>query len=432
MFSVTLIADCNIFFALYNFHKHVTYIDTAFSYLCICIIKIKGMKENNKATGQKYSIPSPEMLHPIFVYESHSDGTHNYGDAKVAKEQYGAIDGFCVGRHGNSYAIPTDFDTVEGEFADIVTDFTSYAKCHSERTFIVSRIRCEHSIINEEDIIPLFKDAFDLPNVQMPDEWFEELLNLESFDDYEVCPIRTDDDFVHTVLDDKSLFFLCRKFRVEIGYNLKRRLPKTRIRYVIGRDNFGYAEFGDYFFWVDNGLYVWHKEDEYKEDHNPDIVEDYFDHDCKGRGYTCRHIFAGIDTCYDDSQGSRMFTGDIVQVVYPNDNEMGTFCLASIVGKDGEGFYGFPLNNHSLTLDMCKEEGYYLKRIGTIFYQLDQCEEPEPIWEKALTYNNALRSKDKTEEIRTMAKYTPNFDKEEWKYLGLEILGIDEFNWKNN
>ena len=28
-----------------------------------------------------------------------------------------------------------------------------------------------------------------------------------------------------------------------------------------------------------------------------------------------------------------------------------------------------------------------------------------------------------------MARYTPNFDQEEWKYLGLEILGVEEFNW---
>lgn len=391
------------------------------------------MKEKDiKIMKQAYGTPSPNTLHPIFVYESHLDGTHSYGDAKIAKEKYGAMDGFCVGRHGNSYAIPTDFDTVEGEFTSIVESFTAYAKQHSELTFIISRIRCEHTIINEEDIIPLFKDAFDLPNVQVSDEWFDELLNLETFDDYEVCPIRTDEDFTCTTQDDNSLFFLCRKFRVEIGYNLKKRLPKVRIRYVIDRNKFGYAEFGDYFFWVDNGLYVWHKDEEYEEDHNPDIVEDYFGHACKGRGYTCRHIFAGIDTGYDDSDGCRMFTGDIVQVIYPGGNEMGTFCLASIVSKYGDGFYGFPLDNHSLTLDMCKEEGYHLKRIGTIFYQLDPCDEPEPIWEKALTYNNALHGEDEIKKIRTMARYTPNFDKEVWKYLGLEILGIEEFNWREN
>ena len=63
---------------------------------------------NKLKTRKTYGVPSPDVLKPIFVYESHPGGTHNYGDAKVAKEQYGAVDGFCVGKHGNSYAIPTE------------------------------------------------------------------------------------------------------------------------------------------------------------------------------------------------------------------------------------------------------------------------------------------------------------------------------------
>ena len=378
------------------------------------------------------NIPSPDMLKPIFVYESHPGGTHNYGAAKIAKEQYGAVDGFCVGRHGNSYAIPTDFGTIEGEFTWLVEDFIAYARQHDERRFIVSRIRCERSLINEEDVIPLFKDAITLPNVQLPDEWFDELLNLETWDDYEVCPIRTAEDLIPRVMDDESLFYLCVKYKVEIGYNLKKKkkLPKVRIRYVLDNKKFGYADFGDYFFWVDNGLYVWHKNDEYAEDHNPDVVEDFFGHDCKGQGYTSRHIFAGIDTGFDDDDKSRMFTGDIVQVAYPDGSEMGALCLASIVGEDGEGFYGFPLDNHSLALQMCKEEGYHLKRIGTIFYQLDNSEVPEPIWEKALTFNNKRWSKEEYDHHLVMARYTPNYYQEVWKYLGYEILGIEEFDWK--
>lgn len=387
-------------------------------------------KENDQAAAKQVSyVPSPAPPHPVFVYESHADGTHNYGDAKLAKEKYGAIDGFCVGRHGNSYAIPTDFDTVKGEFTDIVKDFTAYARSHNELTFIVCRIRCEHSVINEEEVIPLFKDTFDLPYIHLPDEWSDELLYLKGYDDYEVCPVRTAEDFCHGVLDERSLFFLCRKFRSEIGYGFCKRLPQVRIRYVAGRNKFGYAHFGNYFFWADNGLYVWHNEDEYEEDHAPGIAEDYFGHDCKGRGYTCRHIFAGIDTGYDDSEGKRMFTGDIVQVKNPNGSEMGILCLSSAVSDSGEGFYGFPLDNHSLTLGMCKEDGYHLKRIGTIFYQLDPCKEPEPIWEKAIRYNNTLRHDEEEQNVRTMARYTPNFDKEVWKYLGLEILGVEPFDW---
>lgn len=385
------------------------------------------MEEKNMQISNAETCVPPS---PVFVYESHPDGTHTYGDAKIAKEQYGAVDGFCVGRHGNSYAIPTDFNTIEGEFTWIVEDFIAYAKQHDERKFIVSRIRCERSLINEEDIIPLFKDAFKLPNVQLSDEWFDELMSLITQDDYEVYPIRTDEDLVPRVMDDESLFYLCRKYRMEIGYGLDKMLPKVRIRYVLDNKKFGYADFGDYFFWVDNGLYVWHKEEEFSEDHNPDVVEDFFGHNCKGRGYTCRHIFAGIDTGFDDNEKSRMFTGDIVQVTYPEGSEMGALCLASVVGEDGEGFYGFPLDNHSLTLQMCKEEGYYLKRIGTVFYQLNNSEIPEPIWKKALTFNNNRWSKEEYENHLVMARYTPNYDQELWKYLGYEILGIDEFEWK--
>lgn len=232
------------------------------------------------------------------------------------------------------------------------------------------------------------------------------------------------------VLNEDILSFLCIKHKGEIGLGSKKDCPRIRIRYVIDKNRFGYADFGDFFFWDDGGLYVWQQSDEFEEDHNPDIVEDYFGHSCEGRGYTLRSIFAGIDTGYDDSNGSRMFTGDIVLVKERDGYEMGALCLASLCGRIGDGFYGFPLDNHSLTLDMCKEGGYHLERIGTVFYQLDPCEEPIPIWDKALTYNNTYRDKEDESVLRTMARYTPNFDKEVWKYLGLEILGIEEFNWK--
>ena len=236
--------------------------------------------------------------------------------------------------------------------------------------------------------------------------------------------------FIPRVLNEELLSFLCNKHKGEIGLGVKKNCPRPRIRYVIDKNRFGYADFGDFFFWEDGGLYVWQQSEEFEEDHNPDILEDYFGHSCEGRGYTLRSIFAGIDTGYDDSNGSRMFTGDVVLVKEPNGYEMGALCLASPRGLISDGFYGFPLDNHSLTLDMCKEDGHNLERIGTIFYQLDPCEEPVFIWDKALTFNNTYRDKEEESVLRTMARYTPNFDKEVWKYLGLEILGIEEFNWK--
>ena len=224
------------------------------------------------------------------------------------------------------------------------------------------------------------------------------------------------------VLNEDILSFLCLKHKDEISIGSYKNFPRPRIRYVIDKNRFGYANFGDFFFWDDGGLYVWQQSDEFEEDHNPDIVEDYFGHPCEGRGYTLRSIFAGIDTGYDDINGSRMFTGDIVLVKEHNGYEMGALCLASLCGRVGDGFYGFPLDNHSLTLDMCKEDSYNLQRIGTIFYQLDPCEEPVSIWNQALVYNNTYRDKEDESILRTMAKYTPNFDKEVWKYLELRSL----------
>ena len=160
------------------------------------------------------------------------------------------------------------------------------------------------------------------------------------------------------VLNEEMLHSLCERYKDEIGLGIFKAHGCPRIRYVINRNKFGYAYFGDFFFWDDGGLYVWQQSEEFVEDHNPDIVEDYFGHRCEGRGYTSRSIFAGIDTGYDDSKGSRMFTGDIVMVKEKDGYELGALCLASPRTMSGEGFYGFPLDNYSLTLDMCTEDGY--------------------------------------------------------------------------
>ena len=218
--------------------------------------------------------------------------------------------------------------------------------------------------------------------------------------------------------------FICKKYRFEIGHKICKARVFPRIRYVIDKNQFGYADFGDFFFWHDGGLYVWQENEKFAEDHNPDIVEDYFGESCDGRGYTLRSIFAGADTGYDENMGHRMFTGDIVMVKDPNGYEVGDLCLASVVDEQWKSFYGFPLD----TLEQCKKDGYYLERIGTAFFQLNRCDEPVSIWSQALHYNNARCDDEDTKNRRIMAKHTPNFDKEVWKYLGIEIIGA-EFDW---
>ena len=83
--------------------------------------------------------------------------------------------------------------------------------------------------------------------------------------------------------------------------------------------------------------------------------------------------------------------------------------------------------------DECLGRGYAHKaifagvqtaRVGTVFFQLDNNAPQETVARRASSFNMS-----RTEEgIVLMARYTPNFDQEEWKYKALELIGA-EFNW---
>lgn len=70
------------------------------------------------------------------------------------------------------------------------------------------------------------------------------------------------------VLNEDILSFLCNKHKGEIGLGSKKDCPRMRIRYVMDKNRFGYADFGDFFFWEDGGLYVWQQSEEFEEDHH--------------------------------------------------------------------------------------------------------------------------------------------------------------------
>ena len=83
-----------------------------------------------------------------------------------------------------------------------------------------------------------------------------------------------------------------------------------------------------------------------------------------------------------------------------------------------------PLDNHCLRLDDGMKNNHLLTRIGTVFCQLDWNNEPESIWELALRFNAPQTPGDDKGLKRLMAKFTPNFDQEPWKYQALELIGI--------
>ena len=98
----------------------------------------------------------------IFVFGSNLRGAHGGGAAWVAYRQFGAI------MQGQSYAIPT----MQGEVETIepyVTEFITFAKAHPELFFYVTRIGCGIAGFRDDEIAPLFADAFGVENICLPE-----------------------------------------------------------------------------------------------------------------------------------------------------------------------------------------------------------------------------------------------------------------------
>lgn len=109
----------------------------------------------------------------IFVFGSNKDGMHGGGAARIAHKKFGEW-GVGAGMTGQYYAIPT----MDGRIDIIrnhVDDFTAYAKEHPELTFLVTRIGCGIAGWRDSEIASLFKEASELDNVTLPEEFWNAL-----------------------------------------------------------------------------------------------------------------------------------------------------------------------------------------------------------------------------------------------------------------
>ena len=77
----------------------------------------------------------------IFVFGSNTRGIHDGGASFIAVQYFGAIVGQAEGIQGQSYAIPTDGQTLE-EIGVAVKRFITFAKAHPYLTFLVTEIGC--------------------------------------------------------------------------------------------------------------------------------------------------------------------------------------------------------------------------------------------------------------------------------------------------
>lgn len=103
----------------------------------------------------------------IFVFGSNLQGLHYGGAARTAYERFGAVWGKGTGFHGQSYAIPTMQGGVE-TIKPYVDEFIALAREWDQNTFYVTRIGCGIAGFTDEQIAPLFDEAYDLYNVRLP------------------------------------------------------------------------------------------------------------------------------------------------------------------------------------------------------------------------------------------------------------------------
>lgn len=351
----------------------------------------------------------------IFVFGSNLEGQHRGGAARTAYEKFGAEWGVGDGPTGKCYAIPTMHGGVK-EIIPYVEKFLQYAKENPMKRFLVTRIGCGIAGFKDEEIAPLFLKGMRIPNISLPQEWISAYIRLglnKKLGKYN----RPE---APKVVSEELLHELAQKYAYPISIGLYTYVPHINIRYVKDRGEFGYTTLSNCFFFEDGGMYVWDNDERWEEEHNQDMVEFIFGDECYDRGYAHRVFFAGVATGVKDCNGEMIYTGDVIQI----GEEIGdpVFALGTINDN-----YGFILDNCAILLSDCLNRK--LKRVGTVFYQLDRSKTPvATLNDRTRSFQGAYDTNEDRELKKLMAKFTPNFDLETWKYKALSVLEI-EFNW---
>lgn len=123
---------------------------------------------------------SPDLIesldqNDIFVFGSNIFGFHDGGASERAYTRFGAIWGQADGIQGQSYAIPTDGVTYH-MLMSYVYEFIEYARSHSDKKFLLTRIGCGAAGYNSAQIAPLFSRAVLIPNILLPRDFWKYLL----------------------------------------------------------------------------------------------------------------------------------------------------------------------------------------------------------------------------------------------------------------
>ena len=362
----------------------------------------------------------------VFVFGSNLAGHHHGGAARMAHECFGAEWGVGVGPTGQCYAIPTmqgGTDTIR----PYVDEFIEYAKEHPMNRFLVTRIGCGIAGFTDSQMAPLFYKASFVENITLPLQWKLEIREwcLKAGIDLDEKKRKAYHVDVPEVITVEALQELCEKCLYRIGACYHQHMPSIYIRYVIDKDKFGYAHFGNFFFYQGN-LYVFEMDEQYKDQHDAGVVWAVFGDECEGHGYAHEVIFAGVRTPYKDVKGDYIYTGDAVMTDVLGLNKERIYGVQAL---DFWGDYGIMLDNHCLGLSDCHK----IVRVGTVLFNLPKLAEIDMLHfiekrsgEMHSWYGDGPTGDENLRHVR----FTPNFFESEIEYIVMDNIRDDDFNWR--
>ncbi len=113
----------------------------------------------------------------VFVFGSNEAGIHGAGAAKLALDKFGAKFGQMFGLQGQSFAISTKDTSIKTLSREKICMYIQIAEAHfianPTKVFLVTEIGCGLARYELNDIAPLFKSSYQLPNVYMPKRFWE-------------------------------------------------------------------------------------------------------------------------------------------------------------------------------------------------------------------------------------------------------------------
>ena len=125
----------------------------------------------------------------VFVFGSNLAGIHGAGAAKVAKRNFGAMQGHAEGPMGMAYGIPTKDARLKvlplHEVALAVAAFVAYAGDHPKQKFFVTRVGCGLAGFSDEQIAPMFANA--PHNCSLAHEWLDCIADLDRKSEAKDC-----------------------------------------------------------------------------------------------------------------------------------------------------------------------------------------------------------------------------------------------------